>query len=430
MSAAKHFYLTFNPYLNTDHEHEYTQAHEFYDQLKGHKLKKKTATMHWGKMIGADRTSTLDTSAFQAIVDENQELNCSTHLYITDFQNLWVAKIDGIKDKITKKDKTLPFYEGKNVEVWFEISDMTLLEHNHEETANKLAELYIDNEHNEITINGLSPFTTGIKYPVILQDVAEEQFFDEFDSDEYSHLIMQPNNAVNSNSLAHVLRCIHTYAFSEMFYAKLPHAAKAEIESAELDMLEQRHHNMGRVAFGYLKALEVIMNDLVIHHLKRSGFGEDFFVDNTSSPPKLYLQQSKSHFVPIKQFQKNFSLNQIIYFVERCVTSNHISFKKAFADHKPFIRFVKGDLQKIIQDNQLINIRGILAHNNSDAVSFKDAMAVRNLILGVGCKGLVQMLYQGFYPDQLGTTIKVLGDYDNKSGNKDYSAGTKLKLVG
>ncbi len=133
MSAAKHFYITFNPYLNTEHEHEYTQAHEFYDQLKELKLKKKTATMHWGKMIGADRTSNLNTAGFQSIITENLETNCSTHLYITDFQNLWVAKVDSIKDTISKKDKTLSFYEGKNVEIWFEITDMTLLEHNHED---------------------------------------------------------------------------------------------------------------------------------------------------------------------------------------------------------------------------------------------------------------------------------------------------------
>lgn len=422
-----HFYLTFNPYLNTEYENEYTQAHEFHDQLKGLIGKNKNATCFWGKIIGKDRESSLDIEVFESIIKKNIESECSTHLYITDFQNLWVAKVNAITKDLPKKGSTLPFYQDKKVEAWFEISDMTLLEYNHEETANKLAELYIENEHMELTINGLSPFTTGIKYPCFIQDIAEEQYFDTFDTSETSHLILKHNPGVSSNSSAHILRCIHTYAFNENLYSKLPHSAKLEIESAEIDMMEQRHHNIGRIAFSYLKALEVIMNDLIINHLKRKGFGDDFFVDNTSAPPRLFLQQSKDYLIPLKQFHKNFSINQIIYFVERCSTQNHLSFKKAFSEHKQFVRFLTGDLQKIIKENNFITIRNLLAHNDADKIDIHDAMAVRNLILGVGCKGIINMAYQTFYPELFRDLIKVKGEYEGKNNSK---ANAKLKLVG
>ncbi len=424
-NGAIHFYLTFNPYLNTEYEHEYTQAHEFHDHLKELITKNQKATSFWGKIIGKDRESDLQIETFEKIISQNNENSESTHLYITDFQNLWVCKVTAITDKLPKKASTLPFYEDKKVEAWFEISDMTLLEHNHEETANKLGEFYIDNEHMGLTINGLSPFTTGIKYPCFVQDIAEEHYFDEFDTAEYSHLILKPNPGITSNSTQQVLRCIHTFSIHETMYTKLPHAAKVEIESAELDMLDQKHHNVGRIAFGYLKALEVILNDLVINHIKRAGHGECFFVDKTSAPPKLFLQQSKDYLIPLKQFNKNFSINQVIYFIERCHNQNHLSFKKAFSEHKQFVRFVTGDLQKLIKENSFVAIRNSLAHNESDKVDIHDAMAVRNLILGVGCKGIINQLYQTFYPEKFRELIKVKGEYEGTNKN----AG-KLKLVG
>ncbi len=432
MSSAKHFYLTFNPHLNSGYEKEYTQAHEFFDLLQGLVKKNKNSSAYWGKIIGADRKSNLDLQKFESVIAENNANELSTHLYITDFKNIWATKVVSVKNSITKKNNCLPFYEGKNVEIWFEISDMILLEYNHDETASKLSELYIDNDFNDIVINGLSPFTTKISYPAIIQDIACEQYFDEFDTSEISHLILRPHSAIYSNALDNVLRCLHTYVFSEQMYAKIPHAAKLEIEAAELDMLEHRHHNLRGIAFNYLKALEIIMNDLVIHHLKRLGMGEDFFVDPETSPPRLYTQQEKDYYIPIKRHQKNFSINQIIYFVERCVNSNHISFKKAFSDHKQFINFVKKDLGNFLKENQFVNIRGILAHNNSSLVTIEDATAIRNIVLGVGCKGLICKLYQSFYPDLFSNQIKVTSDY-NKDGDKDYSAKSKaqnkLKLV-
>ena len=59
MNSPLHFYLTFNPYLNQEYEHDYTQAHEFYDFLKELVQKNKNATAYWGKIISSDRESRL-----------------------------------------------------------------------------------------------------------------------------------------------------------------------------------------------------------------------------------------------------------------------------------------------------------------------------------------------------------------------------------
>ena len=104
---------------------------------------------------------------------------------------------------------------------------------------------------------------------------------------------------------------------------KIPHAAKLEIEAAEVDMLESRHHNMHKIAFSYLKSLEIVLNDLIVGHIKRKGLADQFYVDATSSPPKIYLNPSKDYYTSLKQFNKNFSVAHLMYFLERAVNQNH-----------------------------------------------------------------------------------------------------------
>ena len=140
---------------------------------------------------------------------------------------------------------------------------------------------------------------------------------------------------MNNTAISNVIRNLYTYALPEKLYNKLPHAAKAEIESAEIDMFENRHHNLSKIAFSYIKVMEIILNDLIIHHIKRSGYGDQFFVAYESMPPKLYFEDNKPGLIPISKFQKNYSCTQLFYFVQRGMKGNSFCFKKAFARKNP-----------------------------------------------------------------------------------------------
>lgn len=427
--SAIHFYLTFNPFLNNEYEQGYTQAHEFYDFLKDIISKDHKGSAHWGKIIGKERKATVNLENFKKAHEQNSENNLSTHLYITDFKNIWVGKVTSVGDTLPKGGRALSFYEGKNVEAWFELSDFMLLEHNQQETANKLSELYIENDYMDKVIHGLSPFTTSIRYPCFIQDIAEEQYFDEMDTSETSHLILKTNPAITKSNSRQVLNGLHTYVFPEEMYSKIPHSAKLEIEAAEVDMLEQRNHNMQKIAFSYLKALEIVLNDLIVNHIKRSGLGEHFYVDATSAPPKLYLNPTKDFFIPLKQFSKHFSAAHLLNFVDRASNQSHMGFKKAFSDHKQFVRYLTKEATVIIKDNHLIDIRNSLAHGENEKVSFKDAVAVRQIILGgAGQAGLIPSLYSYFYKDKFKNLGKVcdFGKAPEKKGKKDKVSGLKL----
>ena len=180
MYTPIHFFITFNPQLNDYIEPGFTQAHEFYEYLRSQitemEGKEGEAYAYWGNIIGKDRNISANFSNFEEVIAKNKEHQLATHLYISDYENIWVAKIESVHKSLGKDFKALDFYKGKKVETWFKVVDFSLLEYCHEKTAAKLAELYIDNSYMDLKIDELSPFTTGIKYPAFVQDLSEEPF--------------------------------------------------------------------------------------------------------------------------------------------------------------------------------------------------------------------------------------------------------------
>jgi len=411
MSQAIHFYITFNPNKNDYSEPEYTQAHEFYEYLRGLKKKDNDAYAYWGKIISENRDANSSLSIFNEIIEKNSELNTSTHLYITDFKNFWVAKVDEVKKSIGKDRKTLDFYKDKKVEMWFKISDFTLLESGHENTTKRLTHLYIQNEYEEKELYELSPFTSGIKFPAFIQDLDEEYFFDK--SDE-SLVLSEDSLVFNIESLS-VRKNLSQFVFGDELYSKLPHGVKVELESAELEFKNKKKNSYNKMAFSYIKALEISVNYLVIHQMKTNGLGKEFYVRPDVMPPKLYLNEFDSeNLIPIQKFHRSYSVNQLVYFVQRILKSNRMSFKKAFTGRKKFLKILIDELAPYLETQQINNIRGVLAHADSESVTKEDAMCIRNIILGVGCTGLISKLFLAFYHKELGYLHEVQGDYNNK----------------
>ena len=111
----------------------------------------------------------------------------------------------------------------------------------------------------------------------------------------------------------------------------------------------------------------------------------------------------------------------------RIVKSNRISFSKAFKDHKKFIDFVVNDLGRVLEENRLMEIRGVLAHSDSNSISVKEALQIRNLILGVGCKGIIHELYQSF--DESLKEIYRIKNASEKGGDKGQRSKNHLKVA-
>jgi hypothetical protein len=144
-----HFYLAFNPLFNQDQTWK-TQAHEFYHLLKEKKQMNPDAFMYWGKIQISEYSEPLVVSNFKQVMDENVDLQMDTHVYITDYQHLWVGKVEEVLHEMTDFDNTLSFYHSKRVEIWFKIVDFDLISLSAVETLSLLNSLHVDNEVSEI----------------------------------------------------------------------------------------------------------------------------------------------------------------------------------------------------------------------------------------------------------------------------------------
>ena len=114
-----HFYVAFNPLFNGDRKQHKTQAHEFHSALKERVEKNPNSHMYWGKIQVSQYSEPLLFENYQKVLKENQELELDTHLYVTDYQHLWVGKVTEVFQEIPDHENALSFYQGKQVEIWF-----------------------------------------------------------------------------------------------------------------------------------------------------------------------------------------------------------------------------------------------------------------------------------------------------------------------
>ena len=91
---------------------------------------------------------------------------------------MWVGKVAEALKEIPDSENTLDFYKNKKVEVWFKVVDFDLISNNAAETLAILNQLHVENEYYNYKIKEMTPFTSGIRFPMIIQDKTQERYFE------------------------------------------------------------------------------------------------------------------------------------------------------------------------------------------------------------------------------------------------------------
>jgi len=111
MKHNLHFFTVFNPLLKPT-EKFLTQAHEFHQLLKQRvEAGDQKAHLYWGKIKKTDKNQALNVEQYKSIVFENKRSHRDTHLFISDFNFFWVAKVEEVTTKRPKPSETLSIYE-------------------------------------------------------------------------------------------------------------------------------------------------------------------------------------------------------------------------------------------------------------------------------------------------------------------------------
>lgn len=215
---------------------------------------------------------------------------------------------------------------------------------------------------------------------------------------------------------------LHTYTIPREFFSRIPKMARNEIINSELEIFNQRVLWPVKVAKSYLHALELTLNDLFVWQLKKRASDVDsLYVDMRSGEPRFIEKKESSSraswendekICKLVDFRLGFTMENILNFVISGTGSGHvgpgISIRKIFEDKMEFINFLKGEFHEVVSRYRLLEVCRLPVGESQEMneMSLSEAMTVRNLILGVGCYGLINQLIASYFSYEVGNIFK------------------------
>ena len=399
-----HFYVAFNPLFNEDSNWK-TQAHEFYQALKFKKEKNKDAHMYWGKIQISEHSESLKMTTFEQVVSENSEVQMDSHLFITDYQHMWVGKVAEVLKEIPDSENTLDFYKNKIVEVWFKVVDFDLISNHAAETLAILTQLHVENEYYNYKIKEMTPFTSGIRFPMIIQDKTQERYFKSI-SNDYGLRILKENPLLTTKGEAMKLNSlIHSFVIPEDTFRRIPEYIRSQIIHAEILLLEAQgggnkdRYKLEQAMLTYLKCLESLLNETFVAYLKREE-GHRIWVTKDCSAPKFIrsvLDKDKSSLIRLKDSKEVFNLSQIKMLLDTPSFFPHTSLDFVFREKKSFWEYCRLELRPTLKNESLIELKNLLSTHAHVKAHDRELLLVRNILLGVGGKGVFNNIIESWY---------------------------------
>lgn len=394
-----HYYVAFNPLFNEDHTFK-TQAHQFHHHLKEKKTSNPDAHMYWGKLQISSYSEPLNVAHLEHVLDENAEMHMDSHIYITDYQHMWVGKVTKVLREIADPENTLEFYKGKNVEVWFKITDFDLLTNNAVDTAAFMAKIHVDNEYYNYKIKEMTTFTSGIRFPMIIQDKSLERFFNN------GPRIMKENSLISTSGESMKLNnLIQSFVIPEENFKRIPESIRTQIIHAEILLVEAQaggkkdRVKLEQAILTYLKCLEVLLNETFVAYLKREE-GHRIWITKDRSAPKFMrsvLDKDKSSLVRLKESTEVFNLSQIKMLLDTPSFFPHTSLDYVFRDRKSFWEYCRLELRSTLKNESLIELRNILTTKDDVKAHDRELLLVRNILLGVGGRGVFNNIIEAWF---------------------------------
>lgn len=406
-----HFYMVFNPLFNEDTGYA-SQAHEFHQTFKTQHLKGATDHFHWGKMKISAGATPLNIENYKKVIADNKSEGFDTFLFISDFTNFWVGKVEDVSAQAPRMDETLSYYYDKTVEIWFKLSDFDLLCKGRE-TLERIGKLQVDNEYFEKKHESLNPYLSGLRYPMIVEDNRGEDYFRCLTNEEtVTKRLVDHNPLLETQEKADGMRSTLTcYTIPQSNFEKIPDLLQKQILWTE-HLFSQIHghtpndlKSMEEVAFSYARILEGLLNAVLMLGIKRE------LGNHIARRIKARVSKGDLNFDEHKQREYDRELqrlnkNQNIKEIHHVLVSGAWQELRLDAELKGELREmwqflqseITSELTDLIVKHEIIEFRNNQAHlyGNNVSKGFEQALAIRNRILGVGHKGLINIMMEKY----------------------------------
>ena len=390
-----HFYVVFNPALNYEDvelETGKTQAHSFYNLLKSKisNPEDDKKYLYWGKLKSSESNEKLSHDVFQEILKNNKDKNETTHLYISDFNYLWVAKIENVVfdlDRDQNDNLTLDFYKKNwdKVEVWFKVTDMVLISNNNAETISLISKLVISPEN---TLNSrktervlsVTPYLSGLRYPLAIEDSTSVVHFEKSNTILIENILLEKESTITMATKKNIF----SYAIADFVFEALSPIVQREILSAEIIFCNPQNSTSEEL------------------------FTKDFSV------AKLYL-------IALEKTLKNEIARYGISYGDGSLNDLHRAdnslFRKIEKENNDFYEYIV-NLKKQTYLWKFNKIRNDTIHLNDNIIDHQSLINIRRKILGVGSVGILNSIMLSSRPQlQNRFSIKSIdSSFDRKAG--------------
>lgn len=370
-----------------------TQAHEFYFQLK-QKIHQSTGEdnfMYWGK-IKINESCEREFSDFEKVINSNKEIGADTKLFITDYHNFWVAKVESVHSHLSDTQNTLAFYDNKDVSVWFKVVDMDLISAEFEETSRYLSQLYVDNHFENEKINSISPYVGKLRFPLVVEDKNSEDYFRNLYIEDTKRILRENALIEYPQDTENLANQMKSFVLPPHIFSKISHQLKNEILSVEnfISRSDISHlETCQQVLFKYLRVLESTMNE-TIGYILRDEFAETLYVNEEGNK---FFDSPVQDTVQLKNYTGNLKIELFVDLFNRNKMFGNISFEFLKEKYPGLLEYFQAELYPFILDNEIVEKRNLsLAGERQFHTTKEHTLLIRNLVLGVGCEGIINKL--------------------------------------
>lgn len=394
MTKAQHFYLVFNPMINEGGNYK-TQAHEFYSELKrkGKNFDGNEAFLYWGKLkVNTDAED--EIMKYKEVVSQNSEGGFDTHLYISDYHHFWVAKVESVHRKIHNSENTLAFYDNKEVDIWFKITDMDLVSAEFEETHYYLSQLSVDNKYHPEKITSIHPYLGGLKFPMVVEDNLGEKYFKNLFIED-SLRLSRDNPLIEKNFMVdHVNSHMKSFVLPPQVFSKLSHQVRKELLAVEMSLAgsgSKSGHT--HVLDSYLRILESVMNE-TLGKVASEHYGSCLFISHDGD--QFYDHKTDEN-TAIRDFSGQISIHAFVKLLSNVESFGNLTLEKITYEYEDLINYFQNNLVPFIEQEEIIELRKAFKEGKNVEASTERVFFLRNQILGVGCVGVINNLFGKIY---------------------------------
>lgn len=385
----------------------------------------------------------------QESLRRNNKQNLTTFVFITDYSSLWITKLeecfsgeDFDKSKLTP-DETLDLYLDPkvNIKYWFKISDINLISSQMDSTVLNLKKFYLPEDiAKEVglrrEIDQITPYRGRLIYPLPMLEkrenastghmvkkgepdladieniISKDSFSKQMKIDHLfeltgSHECLQAYQAIFSTGRNKVIDNITRYCIPYIRFHGFNESIRNEIIAAELHVLDNGFNDLDTVVKHYFKALELIFNQVIKEHVAKSIHNDHVLYDKrlkkivSTNELKTEFERGNSTFSfdeyckryisKLSELPTQMSPFYIVDFVKKNIKNNpdHLFFK-CFEEKFDLIEYF-AELNPLMGVKKKLHLlRNRSNHSiHEESLTNKEALFVRNSILGIGEEGLL-----------------------------------------